>query len=193
MRMNNVGDFLVMFAGVGGLLWLMPTVLLVSFLVIYVVGDVRGRREGRRDPLLGAKVFVTLLATVGLQTTLAGTATLLGEFFEDGDYGEALKNAGALILGGGIVTTYASMGYYSRLRLYGTHRVLKQAVGLNAIVTGLVFAFSLTAALHIWLNGRGGLGYPLSFTVVYLTANFACAVPLLTAPAVEFDEDRELK
>jgi hypothetical protein len=169
----------------------LPAMLLVSFLVIYVTGDVTGRREGRRDPLLGAKVFVTLLATVGLQTAMAGTAMVLGEFFEEGDYGQALLNSGGLILGGGIVAAYASMAYYTRLRLYGTHRVLKQAVGLNAIVTGLVFAFSLTVSLHIWLNGSDGLGYPLSFTMVYVVGNIACAVPLLTPPAADFDADED--
>ena len=189
--MGDFGDFLFMFGGLAALVWVAPAMLLVSFLVIYVTGEVTGRRAGRRDPLLGAKVFATLLATVGLQTTLAGTATVLGEFFEEGDYGQALLDAGGLILGGGIVAAYASMAYYTRLRLHGTDRVLKQAVGLNAIVTGLVFAFSLTLALHIWLNGRDGLGYPLAFTMVYVAGNIACAVPLLTPPPADFDADED--
>ena len=177
-----------MFAGFGGFLWFLPAMLLLSFLVIYIVGDIAGRREGRRDPLLGAKVFLTFLATVGFQTALGGVALLLGEFFDSGDYGEALEAAGGLILGGGIVAAYAGMAYYTRVRLYGTHRVLRQTVGLNAIVTGLVFAFALTLTLHTWLNGQGELAYPLSFTVVYLAANFACASPLLARPVVD-DED----
>jgi hypothetical protein len=187
--MRGLNDLRDMLFVVGGFIWILPAMILLSFLVIYVVGDIGGRREGRRDPLLGAKVFLTFLATVGVQTALAAVALLLGEFFETGDYGEALQEAGGWLLGGGIVAAYAAMAYYTRMRLYGTHRVLRQAVGLNAIVTGLVFAFALPVALHTWLNGEGQIAYPLSFTIVYVAANFACASPLLARPAVHDEDD----
>jgi hypothetical protein len=190
MRGIDFDGLWFMFAGLGGLLWILPGLILVSFLVMYVIGDIAGRRSGRRDPLLGAKVFLTLLATVGFETALAGAALLLGNFFESWDYGNAIKETGGLILGGGIVGCYGAFLYYARARLYGTDRVLRQAIGVNAIVTGLVFAFALTAALHISLNDSEDLHYPLSFTVVYLGANAACIAPLLARqPLHESDED----
>ncbi len=47
-------------AGMSILLFALPA-LLLPFLYIYLLHDYSGRREGKRDPMLGAKVFTTLL------------------------------------------------------------------------------------------------------------------------------------
>ncbi len=114
-------------------------VLLLPFLYIYLLHDYSGRREGKRDPMLGSKVFATLLMTLCAQLALAGVA-LIGVALVTEGSGEWLTKTGAgLILAGVIVGAYPTFLYYTKIRTPTGANIAHQALGLNALFAGMTF------------------------------------------------------
>ena len=111
--------------------------LLLPFLYIYLLHDYSGRREGKRDPMLGAKVFTTLLMTLCGQLALSGLA-LIGVAVVTEGSGEFLTKTGAgLITAGVIVGSYPTFLYFTKVRSPAGANVAHQALGLNALLTGV--------------------------------------------------------
>ncbi len=174
---RNSGMFMAAFGLMPILIYGAP-VLLLAFLLIYVLEHVDGKRSGERDPMLGVKVLLTLLMTFSFQVAVLGTAWLLASLFQDSP-GDELKTALGAILGGLLAGAPSAFVWFNRFHGDANQRVRRQALGLNAILAGLVYTVSITMAMVIIVGGSAGASWPLSFAIVYLGAGVALAVPLL--------------
>jgi hypothetical protein len=121
-----------------GLVFGLPA-LLVPFLVIYLVHDFIGRRDRSRDPLLGSKLFTTMIMSVGVQLVLAGV-TFVGVDAAGTVPEELTRTGAALALAGVLVAGYPALLYAARLRGTGGAPIGRQVLGLNTILVSLAFA-----------------------------------------------------
>jgi hypothetical protein len=167
--------------------------LLMPFLYIYLIHDYSGRRQGKRDPMLGAKVFTALLMTLCGQLALAGV-TFIGVAIVMEGSGEYLTKTGAgLITAGVIVGAYPTFLYFTKVRSPTGANIAHQALGLNALVSGMAFlggAIVLSQALF----HDADLAEPAVVTAIYgsamaATASLLMKAPLPTATALS-DRDR---
>ena len=122
-----------------------------AFVLVYILGWVRSMR-GEKDPLLGGKVIYSMLFTIGLQVLLFGVATLVPaiiktdsgdlngmQYMEESEQSKPLAQPLALIFSGAIIGLYGlGMVYGLSRRRVGDSQVFRQAMGLNAVVNGLI-------------------------------------------------------
>ena len=164
----------------GGLVFALPA-LMMPFLYIYLVHDYSGRREGKRDPMLGSKVFTTLLMTLCWQLALAGVAFIGVSIVVEGSGEYLAKTGGGLITAGVIVGAYPTFLYITKVRSPTGANIAHQALGLNALLTGMVF---LAAAIMLSqaLFHDGDLAEAAMVTAIYGAAMAATASQLLKEP-----------
>lgn len=160
-------------------------VMFLPFVIIYILEEIRGRRAGDRDPNLGAKMVSTLFISVAAQIALLGITALLAGMVDDRLGGEMIsKNAFGLVCGG-LAAGVLPLLLYRRVAGNGHDRVVRQAFGVNAVVTLVIGTFSLVTTFLVLFND-GRLAAMLAADVVYLGASVLAARPLLpplpTAP-----------
>lgn len=139
-----MGMFELMSIASTGFIFLIPA-LTLPFLYIYLVHDYAGRRQGDRDPRLGAKVFCALTMTIAGQLVLGGIAAV-GVAVVDGHMPSIMKTGSGLVLAGVIVGLFPTFFYFARVRTEGGARIGHQALGLNALMSGIAFAGAVVAA-----------------------------------------------
>ncbi len=166
---------------------------LLPFLLIYVLGYVRRRRDNVADPMLGAKVFLTLLLSISVQIIIFGICLMVAEGLEDrpaipvrGSANNSGWNlAKGLVYGGTLAAVYPTTLYILlRRRHRGPDSVLRSALGVNAIFTGLVFVSAVTALMiTVAMETPTTTNNQTALTVVYLIAGLGFGAPLaLSAP-----------
>jgi hypothetical protein len=195
-------DFGGLFFGMFGFIALVYGLIgfLLPFLLIYVLGYVRRRRDEKPDPMLGAKVFLTLLLSIAAQIIIFGICLAVAEGMEDKptatNFKTTAKSAPALsqseksarwnlakgtVYGGAMAALYPTALYVLlRRRHRGPDPVLRSALGVNAIFTGLVFVGAVTS-LMITLNLQTvptTMNNQIALTVVYLIASLGFGAPL---------------
>lgn len=150
--------------------------LIVPFVIVYILADVHGRRVGERDPNLGAKVLFSLLLSVCAQIALTGLALFFATLFDSDLDGDMRKTALALIVAG-VSSSAFPIAFWSRLQGMGSFNMGQKALGINAIVTGLVFVTAFTVFVVMLFNGEN-VGAPLAITLVYGAASAGAAAQL---------------
>lgn len=170
-------------AGIMGLttmVMVMAYVLIVPFGVMYILEEIRGWRTGARDPNLGARLVSTLFLSVSAQVALAGLAALLAGLVEDQLGGETVrKNALALVFGG-IAAGVMPLLVYRRVADDARGTVTRQALGINAIVTGAVATLATVAASLTFFN-EGRVAAVVVIMLVYAGATTGFVRPLLSS------------
>lgn len=170
-------------AGVMGLTTMAMMVaylLFVPFVIMYILEEIRGRRTDSRDPQLGAKLVSTLFLSVAFQIALMGLAAFFAGVVDDRLGGETLtKNATGLLVGGLVAGIYPLL-VYRKVAGNGHGRIFRQALGVNALITGTVATFS-TVSFFMVLFNDGRLGALISIMLVYIAASRLTLQPLLSA------------
>jgi hypothetical protein len=161
-----MGMFEMMTMASSGILMMILPGLALPFLYIYLVHDYAGRREGNRDPLLGSKVFTTLMMTVAGQLMLAGLAFIAVGLASEGDSSYLIKSGFGLELAGLVIGVFPTVLYYTRVRTVAGARVAHQALGLNALLAGIVFTITFVVACQ-GLVHSGDVAEPLAVAVIY--------------------------
>ena len=135
-------------AAVAGIAW----IALVAFVLIYVFGEMDGRRTGTRDAALGVKVATALLGTISFQIALLGlTALLTGAFSGAGRF--TSKPSIGLLFGALVAGALPVSIYLAKLRGRDGYAVGRKAIGLNAIIAGLIFTVVTVAFVTMIVNG----------------------------------------
>jgi hypothetical protein len=93
---------------------------------------------------------------------------------------DPFKKTGGLLIGGGLSGLYSLVLYLARAHGKGNNRVARQALGLNAALTGGVFIAALTTVLTMTFNESEKVLWPASITFIYFLGNIACTFPLLS-------------
>lgn len=152
--------------------------LVLPFVIIYILEEVRGRRSGDRDPHLGAKLVSMLFMSVAGQIALLGLTALLAGMVDERLGGEAIsKNAFGLVCGG-LAAGVLPLLIYRRVAGNGHDRVMRQAFGVNAIVTLTIGTFAVVSTFLVLFND-GKMAAVLAADLVYLGAAALCVRPLL--------------
>jgi hypothetical protein len=167
---------------------------LLPFLLIYMLGYVRRRGDDRPDAMLGARVFLTLLLSISVQIVIFGISQMLAEMMDEpparssysglvGSRGNESnwKLAKGLVNGGSLAALYpATLYLLLRRRHRGPDPVLRSALGVNALFTGLIFVGAVTALMVSAMSDTGGgeMYGQLGMTVVYLIAGLGFGAPL---------------
>jgi len=142
---NVIGGSVATVAGIAAL-------ALIAFALIYILGEAEGRRTGTRDPALGVKIATAMLATIAFQMALLGlTALLTGAFLGAGRF--VSKPAGGMLLGALVAGVLPVSIYLTRLRTRGGYPVGRKAIGLNAIVAGIVFTVVTISFVTMVVSG----------------------------------------
>lgn len=152
--------------GAFGLLILAYALLafLVPFGVIYVLGWTRRMKGQSTESVLGARVLLTLLMSVAVQIALFGAYRMFAESTREKPKSSVYESAAIsakdtlnwdLARGtfwGGIAAALYPTGLYVllRRRMADSDTVLRSALGVNAIFTGLVFVASITGLMICW-------------------------------------------
>src|SRR5690606_19104941 len=118
------------------------------------------------DPLLGSKVFTTLMMTVAGQLVLAGLAFIAVGLVGDGDSSFVIKTGFGLELAGLVVGVFPTVLYYTRVRTSAGARIAHQALGLNALLAGIVFTAMFVVASQ-GLVHSGDVAEPLAVAMIY--------------------------
>jgi hypothetical protein len=175
-------------AGIMGLTTMalvMTYMLVVPFVIMYILEEIRGRRSNSRDPQLGAKVVSTLFLSVAFQVALMGLAAFIAGVVDDRLGGDTLsKNAMGLLTGGLVAGIYPLL-VYRKVAGNGHTRIARQALGVNALLTGSTATFS-TVTFFMVLFNDGRLGAIVAVMLVYIAASRLTLHPLLapeTPPA----------
>ena len=152
--------------------------LVLPFLVVYILEEVRGRRSGDRDPNLGAKTVSMLFLSIATQIALLGLTALLAGMVDDRLGGDMVsKNAFGLVCGG-LAAGVLPLLIYRRVAGNGHDRVMRQAFGVNAIVT-LAIGTSAVVTTFLVLFNEGRIAAVLAADLVYLGAAALSVRPLL--------------
>lgn len=163
--------------GASAIVFMLP-MLLLPFLCIYLLHDYSGRREGRRDPMLGAKVFTTLLMTMSAQIALLGlTIVAVSQVTDISSSEHFAKTGGGLLLAGFLVGVYPTGLYFAKVRSQVGANIAHQAVGLNALLAGVAF-MGATVALSQSLFHDANIAELAVIAAIYGGA-MACAGWLL--------------
>lgn len=175
----------LMEAGIMGVTWMavmLAYVMFVPFVIMYILEEIRGRRAGDRDPQLGAKLVTTLFLSVAFQVALMGLAAFLASIVDERLASETLsKNALGLLTGGLVAGIYPLLAY-RKVAGNGHPRIARQALGVNALVTGATATFS-TVTFFMVLFNDGRLGAIVAVMLVYIAASRLCLHPLLKPEA----------
>ena len=151
---------------------LLLSVLPVTFLTIYVLGRAAPRPADVPDDQFGVKVVLWLVISASGQLVVLGAALLgQGLLGEPAGGQQGLQPAGLAL--GGLLSGLPAARLYAT-RVFGPGDVARQAAGVNALVTGLVFATSITAACVGWLAHARELAGPAAFSGVYFLAHVVC-------------------
>ena len=124
--------------GVGFLLPLLLAVPLVPFLVIYILNKAKPTPD---ETSVGPKIFFLLLITLCFQLFLFGFSLLFISFLIEDMPDVFTKGSMGLIFGSVVTAVYPILSYVRRIR-EGSNAVERQAAGINAMITGLVFMVS---------------------------------------------------
>lgn len=154
-------------------------VLFVPFVIMYILEEIRGRRAGDRDPLLGAKLVSTLFLSVAFQVALAGLTAVLAALVDDRIGGETVTKNAIGLLFGGVAAGVMPLLIYRRVAGNGHGRFARQALGINAIITGAVATVALISTSMVIFN-EGRLAALITVDLVYAIATMTCVRPLLT-------------
>lgn len=168
-------------AGIMGLTTVVATfgyVLFVPFVIMYVLEEIRGRRAGDRDPQLGAKLISTLFLSVAFQAALAGFAALLAGLVDDRLGGDIVRKNAMGMLFGGLAAGAMPLLVYRKVAGNGHVRFARQALGVNAIITGAAATVAIISTSLVFFN-EGGVAAGLVVVVIYVTAALLCVRPLL--------------
>ena len=123
----------------------------VPFFVIYLLGRA-GRSGPDRDPMLGAKVAVHLIVTVCFQLVLAGAALLLVAT-TNRHMGFLTDTAAGLLVGALVAGIVPAVLLFTIAKRDGGVDVGRQALGVNAITTGLATVTALVSMFVMAFNG----------------------------------------
>lgn len=149
--------------------------MLVPFFFVYFFGAWQ-RRSGLVDPHLGTKVALAMLITICLEVMLAGTAALLLSVVMDAG-GDAALETSALVAG----ALFAGLGpyiLYKRASKHAGYDVTRRALGINAIVTGIVSTVVIIVFFQMLFRGRN-VKAVLSIAVVYVPASVLFMLALI--------------
>lgn len=175
---RNLFGSMMMTGGSTAIVTVIPLFLL-AFGVIYIMGRAEGSRTGVRDPYLGAKVVIGLMMTVSFQMILVGSAIGTALFFKFESMEKVYRAAGPLVISGFLNSLMPLAAYWFRIHGKGGSNVIRQSVGLNAVVSSLMFSGSLTVSTYLYLNNGEGLSSALAATAVYLVGTSVCIFPLI--------------
>ena len=145
----------------------------VPFFVIYLLGRA-GRSGPDRDPMLGAKVAVHLIVTVCFQLVLAGAALLLVAT-TNRHMGFLTDTAAGLLVGALVAGIVPAVLLFTIAKRDGGVDVGRQALGVNAITTGLATVTALVSMFVMAFNG-GEVTQVLMLVLVYVPAFIACLI-----------------
>lgn len=171
--------------------------LIIPFLIIYILGEARGWRGGVREPNLGAKLIAALFLSLSFQVAVMGLAAILSEFVHEqttADRSMISRNAWGLFLGG-VVSGLIPAVFYgiaarrgqtktqsSGISLLASSRdsiVLRQALGINAIIAHAIVTLSVISLFVLLLGKQTANIWPTLFVaIVYAVAAIACLAPL---------------
>lgn len=153
-------------------------VLFVPFIIMYILEEIRGRRAGDRDPQLGVKLVSTLFLSVAFQAALMGLAGLLAVLVDDRMGSEMVGKNALGLLCGGLAAGVMPLVIYRRVAGNGHARFGRQALGVNAVITGAVATIAIISTSMVIFN-EGRLAAALVVDVVYTIAAALCVRPLL--------------
>lgn len=179
-----MGMFEMMAMASSGILMAVLPGFALPFLYIYLVHDYAGRREGNRDPLLGSKVFTTLMMTLAVQLALAGGALVLVSIVGDGNTDNLFKTGLGFILAGTVVGVFPAVLYYTRVRTHAGARVAHQALGLNALLFGIAFTAMVVVASQGIFHESEVVAEPLSVAALYGAAMIFAGIRLQQSPII---------
>lgn len=168
-------------AGSAMLFALMPAFAL-PFLYIYLVHDYAGRRTGQRDPLLGSKIFTTMMMSAGGQLVLGGLAMASISAVGDGDAEFGVKTGMGMVLAGVLVGALPTALYFTRIHTSGGARVAHQALGLNALLCGMVFMGGVIGLSQEIVHSGNDKAEPALLVLIYGTAMAIMAFRLVQSP-----------
>jgi hypothetical protein len=175
--------------------YVLTTIFGLSFLVMYVLGAVRRDKAENPDRFLGARVFLLMMVSMSYQIVLFGLSQMLASALEEDAVSystsgersnQRMDMALGTMLGGFIAAIYPTV-LYILVRVRDSRRdpVLRSSLGLNAILTGVVFTILVTALMIDMMLDQGSTDELVAMTFVYLGGSLLCGVPLaLAVPAV---------
>ena len=166
--------------GFGLLLPSLLSVFFIPFLVIYILNKAKPTPD---ETSVGAKLFFLLLTSLCFQLLLIGFSMLfISILIEMPDM--TSKAAMGLITGALVTGVYPVSSYIRKVRT-GSNAVERQAAGVNAMITGLVFMVSTISLCVIIFTGVFGddsagvqeepIKMLLVLTLVYLIGTFAAS------------------
>ncbi|HIA18630.1 MAG TPA: hypothetical protein EYN70_04280 [Planctomycetaceae bacterium] len=169
---------------------------LAAFLIIYILGWLRGIR-GEKDPLLGGKVIYSMLFSVGFQLVLVGMALFMPAIMENNSgsqngqqFRPAEEQVNPLVEPLALLVAGTMIGVYGLGMIYGLSRngvgdsqVLRQALGLNAIVAGMISSlWFLDLSMLVSNDGLEFDDRQIDTTwviMVYFIGHIFCALPVI--------------
>lgn len=152
--------------------------LVGPFLIVYILEEIRGRRAGDRDPQLGAKLVSTLFLSVAFQVALMGLAAMLAGMVDERIGGETVSKNAMGLLCGGLAAGVLPLLIFRRVAGNGHTRIVRQAYGVNAVLTAAIGTFALVSSFLVLFN-EGKVAALLAVDLVYLGAAALCVRPLL--------------
>ena len=173
-----------MTGAVAVLVGLLLYMTILAFLIVYILGYVKGKKEGRKDPLLGSKVMLTFFMTICFQLILLALAVLLASSTMKHAPGKLAEILTGLMLGALVAGIYPSVMYLAVVRGRGAFKVGRKALGLNAVITGIVSTLGIIATFVMML-ADAKVAEVLLFTFVYLAASLGCGIPLVISASRE--------
>ncbi|MBW3543957.1 MAG: hypothetical protein KY476_27220 [Planctomycetes bacterium] len=162
-------------AGASAIIFSITPALLAAFLVVYILGAVRARAAGP-DPLLGVKVLLTLLISLAFQIVTLGLYLFLAGLF-NGNIEAGFKQGFSLILGGIAGGAYPAIVFLKKVGYDPHEQIQRQAIGLNALLTGLVFVVNVAMVFYLVLNDAN-VAAAFAAVFAYGAAHTLCLLPL---------------
>lgn len=153
-------------------------VLFIPFVIMYILEEVRGRRTNSRDPQLGAKLITTLFMSVAFQVALIGLTAMVCTIVDERMESDYVRRSALGLLSGGLVAGIYPLLAYRKIADNGHARIARQALGVNALLTGAVAMFA-TISLFLVMFNEGKLASMVTITLFYIVASRVLLSPLL--------------
>lgn len=153
-------------------------VLFIPFVIMYILEEVRGRRTNSRDPQLGAKLITTLFMSIAFQVALIGLTAMVCTIVDERMESDYVRRSALGLLSGGLVAGIYPLLAYRKIADNGHARIARQALGVNALLTGAVAMFA-TISLFLVMFNEGKLASMVTITLFYIAASRVLLSPLL--------------
>ncbi len=151
--------------------------IIICFVALYILEDIRNWKSKKRDKLLGPKALLCMLLTFGIQFLVIGLAVFIATQVEEQTQ-DLARIGQALIFGGLLSLVVPGVLYWKFIRPRSEPDIFRKALGINASIFGLFSGMWITTSVMNWLYGEA-LTTPLTFAALYTALLIGTALLLL--------------